>query len=261
MKIIITEEQYKRINEITIFQGVSSVRPTHLDVLHIIREKISESTYNKAIKEYLKNVLGYPEKFTNKFISHYAEEVPYIRDDSDRYTEMPKQLKNPEVLSNLVYFLSKKFLKIRMLGNLECYIDDSGYDKAFYFFDPELETCVGYISCKPIFDYYNGIDLPDNSYAVNSSQVDAELKGRGYGKEMYLSVLDYVSVLLSDTALYGDSLNIWVNVLPKYVYVGALYKKSGKSPKIMSPETKILNHQNVERYFATKKPKLITQTK
>ena len=59
MKYIITEEQHKRVNEITIFNGVMRVSPTYIDVLDIVIDDIGEKTYYKSVKQYVKKVLGY----------------------------------------------------------------------------------------------------------------------------------------------------------------------------------------------------------
>lgn len=62
MKYIITEQQYKRVNEITIFDGVMRVSPTYKDVLDIVIDDIGEKTYYKSVKQYVKKVLGYQKK-------------------------------------------------------------------------------------------------------------------------------------------------------------------------------------------------------
>ena len=65
MKYVITEEQQNRINEIMILSGDMSVNPTYKDILNIVRDNHGDKTYYRAVKEYVKNVLGYPKKFKN----------------------------------------------------------------------------------------------------------------------------------------------------------------------------------------------------
>jgi hypothetical protein len=251
MKYIITEEQQNRINEISILQGSMSVSATYKDILDIVKDDYGDKAYYKAIREYVKNVLGYPEKFKKKDAKDYGEAA--WSNDTD---SMPEELKKPDVLANLSYFMAKKFLEIRMLGELECYVRKGYlYSRTYYFFDPELEICVGYINCTSLDGHYGKVYLPSNSYSITTSQVDEGLIGKGIGKQMYLSVLEDVDILLSDTMLYTDSLNIWVNILPKYVYVGALFYD--RKPKRILPKTPVLKHEDVLRYFATKNPKLI----
>jgi ribosomal protein S18 acetylase RimI-like enzyme len=251
MRYIITEEQQNRINEIMILSGDMSVSPTYKDIIDIVKNNYGDKRYYKALKEYVKNVLGYPEKFKKEDAKDYGEALWTTEVDS-----IPEELKNPEVLANLGYFMAKKFLKLRMLGELECYVKKGPlFGKTYYFFDPELEICVGYINCSSLDGEYGNVNLPSNTYSVTTSQVDEGLKGRGVGKQMYFAVLEDVDVLLSDTLLYTDSLNIWVNILPKYFYVGALFYD--KKPKRILSKTPVLNHEEVLRYFATKNPKLI----
>jgi len=251
VKYIITEQQYKKINEITIFDGVMRVSPTYKDILDIVIGD-NHKEYNNSVKEYVKKVLGYQKKFKKRDVKDYARAAQY--DDTD---DMSEELKKPEVLSNMAYFMAKKFLKIKMLGELECYIKKYGNDKQYFFFDPELEMCVGSIYLNKRFedDYLGAISLTEKSYSVSLSKIDSDIKGMGYGKLMYLAVLSDVDILMSDKSLYPDSLNIWVNVLPRYALTGAVMN-DGKL-KIIKPTTPILKHRDVSRYFATKKPNSI----
>ena len=251
MKYIITEEQYNRVNEINVVKGSMPVGATYKDILDLVKDDFGDKEYYKTVKQYVKKVLGYPKEFKKRDAKDYGEAA--LTDDID---VMPEELKRPDVLANLAYYMAKKYLKVEMLGNLECYIwKRSVFGKVYYFFDPELEICVGYINCSTSDGFLGGIDFPNNTYSINTSQVDEGLKGGGYGKQMYLSVLEDVDYLLSDRMLYNDSLNIWVNVLPKYVYVFALFDY--KKPVRITPKTPVLKHDDVLRYFATKNPKVL----
>jgi len=252
VKYIITEQQYKNINEITVFDGVMRVNPSYKDILDIIIGDIGEKTYYRSVKQYVKNVLGYQKKFKKRDVKDYGRAAMY-----DNTEDMSEELKKPEVLSNMAYLMAKKFLKVKMLGELECYIKKYSSDKQYFFFDPELEMCVGSVYLNKRFedDYLGAISLPEESYSVSLSKIDSDIKGMGYGKLMYLAVLSDVDVLMSDKSLYTDSLNIWVNVLPRYALTGAVMN-DGKL-KIIKPTTPILKHEDVSRYFATKKPNSI----
>lgn len=252
MKYIITEQQYKRVNEITIFDGVMRVSPTYKDVLDIVIGDIGEKTYYKSVKQYVKKVLGYQKKFKKRDVKDYGRAAQY-----DNTDEISEELKKPEVLSNMAYLMAKKFLKVKMLGDLECYVKSFSSDKQYFFFDPELEMCVGSVYLNKRFEdnYLDAISLPEESYSVSLSKIDNDIKGMGYGKLMYLAVLSDVDVLMSDKSLYTDSLNIWVNVLPRYALTGAVMN-DGKL-KIIKPSTPVLKHEDVSRYFATKKLNLI----
>ena len=251
MKYILTENQYRRISEISVIKGRMSVSDTYTQILDSIRNKVKDKTYYKAVKDYFKNVLGYPEKIKKGKIEDYAEDL-----FNGDIRNLPKEFRNSDVIANLTYHLAKLYLKVKNIGELECYIEKDSFGRTYYFFDPELEICIGYITCKNISGDYHSIRLPNDSYTVSTSQVDEGLSGRGYGKQMYFAIIEDVQVLLSDTMLYTDSLNIWVNVLPKYVYVGAIIEDK-KKPRILTPKTPILDHDYVVRYFATKNPDYI----
>jgi hypothetical protein len=180
MKYIITEEQQNRINEISIYQGSMSVSATYKDILDIVKDDYGDKAYYRAIREYVKKVLGYPEKFKKKDTEDYGDAALFNDTDS-----MPEELKKPDVLANLAYFMAKKFLKLRMLGELECYVKKGYlYGRTYYFFDHELEICIGYINCTSLDGEYGGVYLPSNSYSITTSQVDEGLIGKGIGKQM-----------------------------------------------------------------------------
>lgn len=248
MKYIITESQFNRINEITVYEGGLGHNESYENVLIIIKNKIGDKKFKEEIKKYLKRNIGLsPKKEQDDFsFKEYSKQVQgYGYFDKDDYHP---SLFNKDVLSNMAYSLAKKFLKFEKLGNLECYIEKSGGNaKEYYFFDPELEMSVGSIKIYRN-DFWKG-----NSWNVGLSGVDKEVKGSGTGKSMYSAVLDDVDVLFSDMILYEDSLNIWVNVLPKMCYVYALMYDSDRPKRILS-STKILDHEKVKRYFATKDP-------
>lgn len=191
MKYIITEQQYKRVNEITIRDGVMRVIPTYKDVLNIVIDDIGEKTYYKSVKQYVKKVLGYQKKFKKQDVKDYGRAAQY-----DNIDDISEELKKPEVLSNMAYLMAKKFLKVKMLGELECYVKPFASDKQYFFFDPELEMCVGSVYLNKIGKIkLKAISLPEESYSVSLSQIDDDIKGMGYGKLMYLAVLSDVDVL------------------------------------------------------------------
>jgi hypothetical protein len=251
MKYLITESQYNRINEISVYEGGMDPSESYESILTIIKNKIGNKKFKEEIKKYLKRNIGLSPKkerddFSFKEYSRQIQGYDYV--DKDEYNP---SLFSTDVLSNMAYNFAKKYLKVEELGTLECYIEKSGNIKEYYFFDPELEMSVGSIKLYKN-NYWEG-----DAWNVSLSSVDREVKGSGTGKSMYLALLDDVDVLFSDTTLYEDSLNIWVNVLPKICYVYALIDDS-RRPKRILPSTKILNHENVKRYFATKDPSFAT---
>jgi hypothetical protein len=112
----------------------------------------------------------------------------------------------------------------------------------YWFFDPEIKDFIGRISVSDNENY------PSPSYQVGVSSVDPVFIGRGYGNKMYLTVLNDCEYLISDTVLFNDSLNIWTNVLPKYVNVWARY-----GDEFIPIKKKFVNPENVKYYIASKK--------
>jgi hypothetical protein len=122
------------------------------------------------------------------------------------------------------------------------YLENSTSTITYWFFDPEIKDFIGRISVG-----YNE-NYPSPSYQVAVSSVDPVFIGRGYGNKMYLTVLNDCEYLISDAVLFKDSLNIWTNVLPKYVNVWARWGDEFRPIK-----KNFINPENVKYYVASKK--------
>lgn len=247
MKYIITESQYNRINEISVYEGGMGHSKSYENLFDVIVEKVGNKTFRDSVKDYLKNEMGdNPKKKDKEFsFKSYGKKIRglyYGYDDTPLLDYV-----GTDLLSNMAYFLSKKFLRVIPLGTLECYIHKERGSREYYFFDPELQMSVGSIRLRPTTYCKKG-----NCWEVSLSGVDEEVKGSGVGKAMYSAVLDDVDILFSDDTLYTDSLNIWVNVLPKIAYVFALMNNAADNIKKILPKTKVLDHEKVAKYFATK---------
>lgn len=247
MEFILTERQIGYLSEVWVGRGKLRYNDqSYESVFDEINRKFSDTqVLSKTIKEYFKKVLG-KELANNK--------IWKLIDNLNRYREIP-ELRNEDIRSNFAYFLAKKFLKVKKVGNLE-YIKTIGgvWSNTYIFFDPELEISIGYISVKE-GEYFAG----EMSHNVGLSVVDKKLIGRGFGKEMYLALLEKYKVLGSDDSLYHESLNIWVNVLPKFTNVYAVLENGDYVP-IISGKTNP-NPENVARYYATNSNKIINRIK
>lgn len=243
MKFFLTKKQVRNLSEVWMGRGkLRGSDQSYEKIFNEIDNDFSEGTIlRKALKEYFKNVLG--KELSKNKIEDLASRI-------HRYDELP-ELKNEDIRSNLAYFLAKKFLKIKKAGNLEYVKLSAGFsDYLLVFFDPELEISVGHITLSygyPIFG--------ETPRVIDFSSVDEPFIGKGFGKEMYFALLDMFKIVGSDKSLYGESLNIWVNVLPKVANVFA-YLEGGGYIQII-PGKNPPKPDMVDRYYATKSKKII----
>lgn len=243
---IFTDDQLKRLSEIYYNRGgMDTNQNSYESVFELLKDKKS---VKDLIKSYLKDELGYPEKVSKDFLEDYFEMLKNDYTDED----VPKVLKSPDVLSNLAYYLASNIWGLKKVGNLEVLKRVSSWEIYYVFFDPVLKLSIGKIILDKAenSDLLNRVKIPKKSYKVNFSFIDKELKGSGYGKEMYFSLLEDLDMLISDRSLYENSANIWVNILPIDYFVFAVMentdvvqvKTNKKPPKL----TKVV------RYFAVK---------
>jgi len=247
MEYKITESQYKRLSEISVGSGKISFSDSYKDIFSNVWNNTSHEKIKKLVYAYFKEILGL--KLSKIELNTVVDELRWIEPK-----HLPKKTRNKDVLPSLAYYLIKNLYGLKKMGNLEVWKNKSSDsffgDTEYVFFDPELEISIGRITGE------KNISNKMKFWSISTSSVDKGLIGRGYGKEMYLALLDDVKILSSDRTLYGDSLNIWVNVLPKYVPVYAEINDGvfDKFVKI-GPRTNLLKHDKVERYYATKNEK------
>lgn len=194
-------------------------------VIRFIEEELARST----------------KKITKSGIWSYIDKLG----DGIELDSYPKFLKRSSTHGSLSYFLAKNLVELKeSYGLLYFRYKERGfYD--YFFFDPEIDEFVG------ILQVSQALTFPYNSYKVVLSSVEKEYIGRGYGSRMYLTVLDNVDYLKSDQSLYTDSLNIWVNFLPKMAHTWAkLY--DNKIPVKLDLKSHI-NPELVDFYFASNK--------
>jgi hypothetical protein len=160
-----------------------------------------------------------------------------------------KKLKERYFWSAFMYRLAKNNFKLKKSQGLEFLEIQNDY----FFFDPELKDYVGFMVCSKLGkSAWTTNAIKKSALCVNTSAVDKAFHGLGYGKKMYLAVIDDAGCLLSDTGLYESSLNIWVNVLPKYVkYVG--YVDDEDNIQKISGNVG-LKQYHIKRFFATNDP-------
>lgn len=239
MKIVITEKQFKVLNEVAISSGKLTIDVAseffHTIDYMIDNGKIKKSDIIKLTRDYLdSNSNTKTKKLSNDDILKYVYRLRY----SHHTSNTPDDFTRPDMVNGLAYYLSKHLFGFEKSMGLN-YVKLSMDKIKFVFFDPEIKQIVGFM----VLDKVN-----KNTWKVELSAVDETFVGRGYGKIMYLTVLNKVRKLLSDTILYKDSLNIWVNILPKYATVFA-QMKNGSIVRLTTKD--FIKPENVEYYIGT----------
>lgn len=240
MKIIISERQKKIIDEVRVGQGKFSVEP--------INDFFSQTAPLKdfSVKILVKLTKKFLEKNTVIDVSNISDEkiLKYILDLSygtNTSSDFPKPMRSKDIAPLLAYYLSKKLFKLKDGYGLKYFVNVDDQITTYWFFDAEIVQLVGYMKLEPFEDHMK----------VDFVAVDKAFQGRGYGTKMYLTVINDVDVLYSDKILYKDALNLWVNILPKYVNVWA--KIDGKNREFVKINRKtFVDPDNVVSFFAKK---------
>lgn len=241
MKIIVSERQNKLLQEVTVGKGILKADP----LSELFDELLNESKVIELTRKYLKTVAAPNiDEVPDEKLSNYLDSLTSVY-----YKEpLPKYYYSPDVVSGLAYFLSKNIFGFKKSYGLNYFVKDTEHEK-YYFFDPEIKQFVGYIVVKLRID----LDAPnfDNHLKrVDFVSIDKAFKGRGYGTKMYLTVLSGVDFLMSDALLYKESLNIWVNVLPKYAKVWARTFWDGR-PFVPINKKGFVKPENIKFYVAS----------
>jgi hypothetical protein len=210
MNIIISEKQNKLLQEVTVGKGILKSDP----LAELFDELLNRPKVIKLTRKYLENVAAPNlDEFPDEKLSNYLDSLGSVY-----YKEpLPKYYYSPDVVSGLSYFLAKNIFGFKKSYGLNYFIITTSRQK-YWFFDPEIKQFIGYISFGDPIDF-DSIHTDSNVKQVDFVSIDKDLKGRGYGTKMYLTVLSGVDFLMSDSLLYNESLNIWVNILPKYAKV------------------------------------------
>lgn len=229
MKYLLTKSQFRLLKEeLMIHTGSMDFNPIY-NTISMLNRELGEDVIKKDTQEYLLNVIGLDDREITKLLGPTY----------NTYKLLPKN----DLICGLIYYITKKHYNLVEVGELSYH---QSYISNWYrnYFDEELETFVGFMSLfKKTFMGYK-------CFKISGIQVANKSKSRGYGKSMYLSLFDDVDVIVSDDQIFDDSLNIWVNVLPKYSYVW-LIDSYGK-PKRVSIKGDVPIYENYEFFVASK---------
>lgn len=204
MKYIITESQYKTLQEVGIGKGTLKISPIKY-FWTFINSVISEKRRVNAFRNYYTKIVGVD-------VSDLSfDDVLAFYDELDELgtSLLPKKLKSKSILSSFAFYIASKLTKLREGDGLVYFVDErEGRD--YYFFDPASQLFIGRIATN-VSDITSG-----NSYKIRLTAADKSIIGKGFGTKMYLSILKDIDYLISDGTLYPASLRVWTNSLPKY---------------------------------------------
>lgn len=146
----------------------------------------------------------------------------------------PEEYTSKDSLSGFAYYISEKYFGLKQGVELEYLIEKDGRERIYYFFDPQFKILVGRITTE------KNDSMSGKTYKVGISAADEDLIGKGYGTKMYLTIIQRVDYLLSDTTLFTGAYRMWKHILPKYVNVWGAINEAviTKYSKIIPGKTK-----------------------
>jgi hypothetical protein len=237
----------KQIEEISLYSGTLE-RTVENDIIEFLNEKLSNRQILNKLRKFASKLFIDLSSVDDYELSDYWKKVEISGYVPKKYIKEKKLiiLTKNFFWSSFIYYLAKNTMGLKKYDDLE-YLKKNDI---YFFFDSVLEDYVGFIKCNKLKDIISlKIPIKKSALVVYVSAIHPTFKGKGYGKKMYLAVIEDAGCLISDQGLYSESLNIWVNVLPKNVnYVGFI-DDEGNLRKIKGP---IGNYSNIiKRFFAT----------
>ena len=256
MKYIITEKQYNLLNEINYVSdpwGRIDIEDKFLT--NLINSGIKKLTIYNRVRDYFETVVGVDTTEMNLMdIEFYVNNIY----GEQKWNKLDDIFYNKDVIGGLCYYLAKTLIGLKPGSTGLSYVE-TPRENIFWFFDDELEELAGYA----LVTEFN----PKNWYKLykllpkNTKMMRMILGDKGYGKHIYMFLVNKFDLLLSDDTLFPDSLNMWVNVLPKICPTVGYIMTTKKIVK-MSPRTKVPSDlKEVEVFFASKDPDFIAKLK
>lgn len=208
---IITESQLKFLMEIDRNPGHYDADPIY-DLFEFYKNTLSKKQRIDSFKDFYKKIFGKKTELKNDEILNYF----LSQEDVE-----PAEIAKKGFVSSFAYYIAKNYFDLKQGIEIQYLVNEDKIftkSKDYYFFDPQLKIFVGKI-------YTSKIDLKDKTfYKVQISATDEELIGTGYGTKMYLTLIDKLDYLASDTTLFSGAYRMWKHVLPKYVNVWGVYE-------------------------------------
>jgi uncharacterized ubiquitin-like protein YukD len=259
MKIIITESQYNELKEIYSSEGTLDRFPLSdaIDIVIAIGfRKFYDFLEHYIIKHYDLNLDEIDE--AKKTIKNYLEEISN-QWHSKKFTTKIKNrklkfLQDYKVISHIIYKFFKNYMNTYEFGDVKFLKYKKNNEIIYWFFDIEEKSFLGMIKGVYLRDTDASRNLINTfgkkSFVVSLSSLKPDMKGQGYGKQMYLAVLDDSGAIFSDKTLYSESKNIWIYALPKYVRTVGYIDSSDNLVKLSGDDIDVSDHK-IYRFFAT----------
>ena len=237
-KYIITESQRKFLfEEISISSGLMDFMP-FTKAIEKLQKLLGDDAFKNEVRTYLTNVAALSDSEIKRLIKKDY--------NLDKLEYRTRPSKKTDLISGMIYYIfNNNFSKKESEGISYFEFVEFGSQKIRYYFDEELETFIGFLA------------FGERTYAnrrcavVGGIEVIHTAKSRGYGKFMYLSLFNNYSVIKSDDNLFEESLNIWVNVLPRYCNVWLVDETRKKFKKIESKGLLPI-YENYDFFIASK---------
>jgi hypothetical protein len=214
MKYIITESQYRVLNEIGREAGHLDFEPLN-SFYEYLAYNLPKKIKYKAFKEFFDKKMG-----TNLEIDDFYKSDVDDYFENYKTTNWNREFKTKDSRSGLAYYIANKYIGLEEEDGISYFINKkSKGTHIYYFFDPNFKIFVGRMYLVKDDDFHG------KCFKVGLSTADEELIGSGYGIKMYLVVIKNMDYLISDTTLYSGSYRLWKHVLPKYVNVWGVIEK------------------------------------
>ena len=244
MKYIITESQYGKLQEVNRVRGRHFSDPLS-DFFGEIKMSLifKKSHFVEAFRKFFKKLGISTEDFNKEEIKDYWDELEYGRDHFFGPIFYKK-----DSIAGFAYYIAKNYFGLKEgAGGIQYLTTKTSFKKAYYFFDPEFKILVGGLAVT------KDDEIEGKAREVSIAAVDPELIGGRYGLKMYLTVIDNVDYLSSDTTLFTGSYRMWAKSLPKYVNVWVVTKDKAfsKTKKITGEESSL--PKNFDVFVASSK--------
>lgn len=260
MKILITESQYSELKEIYYSEGTLDRFPLS-DAIDVVK--------SIGFKDFYKFLESYVEKNYNidldeidgskKRIKNYLEDISNSWQSKEFKTKIKnnklKFLNDYKVISHIIYKFFKKSMPIYEFGDVKFFKWKEPSSVNFWFFDSSEKTFLGVIKGQYLDQT---LEVPriikklgKKAFVVSLSSLKPDMKGQGYGKLMYLAVLDHCESILSDKNLYPESRNIWIHALPRYSKNAGYITNDYDFYTIDDPDEIKHGSSDIHRFFAT----------